>query len=581
MLTPASRRAPWRRIIALLGAATLVVAACGGGDDEEGGGGGGGETEGSATTQATGEPVRGGTLIYAVEADTASPWLPSAMICAAACHSTIGRTIFEPLMVVADDGNTYPYLLESATPNDDFTVWTLVLREGIKFHDGTDLNADAVAAHIEAAQGSALLSAAVAPIETVASDGALTTTVTMDQPWPAFPTYLNSQLGYVPSPTWTAAVAAGTADATEPVGTGPFQFESYESGDNGRLTATRFEDYWRGDGPNSVTGEGLPYLDAIEVRFMPDSQARSQALLAGDIDLVQTNNGVEIDDLESEDGIVVTTLTSPFETETSYLLINNMPEVGGQPNPFADVRVRRALAHATSNEVLDEARAAGRWEQANGPFPPGVIGHLEDTGYPEFDVAAAQALLEEVEAETGEPVQIAYKTTNDPFNLTTAELLKETWEQAGFEVTIDQIPQGEFINEALAGNFQVFGWRNHSGVDPDQQFVWWSSTTSTGIALNFGRIIDPEVDRLLGEIRSNTDEDARQQAAEDLNRYFAENVFNVWNNWVFWGLAHDDNVFNVRGTTIPDAPEGVRGINMGANLAGAVFPGEIFENPAD
>jgi peptide/nickel transport system substrate-binding protein len=403
----------------------------------------------------------------------------------------------------------------------------------------------------------------------------------VSQPWAAFPTYLNGQLGYIPSPAWTAAVTAGTADATEPVGTGPFQFESYESGDNGRLTATRFADYWRGDGPNSVTNEGLPYLDAIEVRFIPDSQARSQALLSGDIDLVQTNNGVEIDDLESEDGIAVTTLTSPFETETSYLLINNQAEVGGQPNPFADVRVRRALAHATSNEVLDEARAAGRWEPANGPFPPGVIGHLEDTGYPEFDVAAAQALLEEVEAETGQPVRIAYKTTNDPFNLTTAELLKETWEEAGFEVTIDQIPQGEFINEALAGNFQVFGWRNHSGVDPDQQFVWWSSTTSTGIALNFGRIIDDEVDRLLGEIRSNTDEAARTAAAEDLNRYFAENVFNVWNNWVFWGLAHDDNVFNVQGTTIPDAPEGVRGINMGANLAGAVFPGEIFENPAD
>ena len=48
------------------------------------------------------------------------------------------------------------------------------------------------------------------------------------------------------------------------------------------------------------------------------------------------------------------------------------------------------------------------------------------------------------------------------------------WEEVGFEVTIDQIPQGEFINQALAGNFQVFGWRNHGGVDPDQQFVWWT-----------------------------------------------------------------------------------------------------------
>ena len=564
----------------MLGAAALVAAACGGGDDEESGGGGGGGGDATTTTAATAEPVRGGTLVYAVEADTSSPWLPSAMICAAACHSTVGRTVFEPLVVLGDDGNYYPYLLESIEPNEDFTVWTLVVKEGIKFHDGTDLNADAVAAHIDAARNGALLQAATRPIQTVESDGAMTVTITLDQPWPAFPIGLNSQLGYVPSPTWTAAVAAGTADATAPVGTGPFQFQSYESGDNGRFVASRFEDYWRGDGPNSVTGEGLPYLDGIEVRFMPDSQARSQALLSGDIDLIQTNNGIEITDLEAEDGIGVTTLTSPFETETGYLLINNSAEVAGQPNPFADVRVRRALAHATNNEVLNETRAAGRWENANGPFPPGTIGYLEDTGFPQYDPAAAQEILAEVEAETG-PVTIAYKTTNDPFNLTTAELYKDMWEEAGFDVTIDQIPQGEFITEALAGNFQVFGWRNHSGVDPDQQFVWWSSTTASGIALNFGRIIDPEVDRLLGEIRANTDEDARREAAEELNRYFGQQVFNVWNNWVFWGLAHDDNVFNVEGTSIPGAPEGVRGINMGSNLAGAVFPGEIFESPAD
>ena len=572
-------------VFAGLAISALVAAACGGSDDSGGGGGGGGgNAEGTTTTAPTAEPVRGGTLVYAVEADTAAPWLPSAMICAAACHSTVGRTIFEPLVMLGNDGQPYPYLLESFDHNDDFTVWTLVVRQGIKFHDGTDLNADAVAFNLTNQKGSALIGPAVQPIQDITSDGASTVTVTMSEPWPAFPTYLNSQLGYMGSPTWIqAATAPGAPESlkTQPVGTGPFKFASYESGENGKLTATRFEDYWRGDGPNSLTNEGLPYLDGIEVRFIPDGSARSAALEAGDIDLLQTSNGTEINDLENADGVDVTVLDNPFETETAYLLINNMAQVNGADNPMADIRVRRALAMATSNEVLNEARAAGRWEIANGPFPPGTIGHLDDTGYPAFDVEGAQELLAEVEAETGSPVQIADKTTNDPFNLTTAELLKETWEEAGFQVTIDQIPQGEFINEALAGNFQVFGWRNHSGIDPDQQFVWWSSTTSTGIALNFGRIVDPEVDRLLTEIRTSTDEAARTAAAEDLNRFFAENVNNIWNNWVFWALAHDDNVFNVRGTSIPDAPEGVRGINMGANLAGAVFPGEIFENPAD
>jgi peptide/nickel transport system substrate-binding protein len=317
------------------------------------------------------------------------------------------------------------------------------------------------------------------------------------------------------------------------------------------------------------------------VRFIPDGAARSQALLAGDIDMIQTANGVEIDDLEGEDGVVVTILDNAFEIETGYVLLNHTAEVGGARNPVSDVRVRQALAMATNNEVLSEARTASRFPVANGPFPPGVIGNLEDSGYPEYDPDGARALLTEVEAEFGGPVTIAYKTTNDPFNLTSAELLQQMWEDVGFRVTIDQIPQGEFINEALAGNFQAFGWRNHSGVDPDQQFVWWSSTTTQGIALNFGRIISEEVDGFLDAIRTSTDEAERQAAAEDLNRSFAENVDNLWNYWVFWGLAHSDTVFNTAGQSIPDAPEGVRAINMGANLSGVIMPAEIFENPAD
>jgi len=575
----------------VLAALAVGAAACGG-DDDGGGGGGtddGAVGEGNTTTTApVAEPTRGGTLIYAVEADTQSPWLPSTMVCAAACHSTVGRTIYEPLVMLGSDGQPYPYLLESFSSNDDFTVWTLVVRQGIKFHDGTDLNADAVAFNLINQSQSVLVGPAVQPIADngIVSDGAFTVTVTMDTPWPAFPTYLNSQLGYMGSPAWIqAATAANDAGdpslLTQPVGTGPFKYESYESGDNGRLTATRFEDYWRGDGPNSVTGEGLPYLDAIEVRFTPDSSARSQALLAGDIDMLQTSNGIEIDDLEGQDGVAVTILDNPFEIETTYTLINNMPEVNGAPNPMADIRVRRALALATDNQVLSDARTAGRFPPANGPFPPGVIGHLDDSGYPAYDPDAARALVDEVAAEQGSPVAISYKTTNDPFNLTTAELLQQMWEDVGFQVSIDQIPQGEFIGQALAGNFQAFGWRNHAGVDPDQQFVWWSSTTTQGIALNFGRIISDDVDSLLNTIRTATDPDERQGAAEDLNRLFAENVFDAWNNWVYWGLAHADNVYNVAGESIPDAPEGVRAINMGANLPGIIMPAEIFESPAD
>ena len=78
--------------------------------------------------------------------------------------------------------------------------------------------------------------------------------------------------------------------------------------------------------------------------------------------------------------------------------------------------------------------------------------------------------MEEYEEENGEAV-IRYKTVTDPFNLETAKLYQQFWEEVGLTVEIDQIEQEEFIGEALRGNFEAFGWRNHGGFDPDTQEV--------------------------------------------------------------------------------------------------------------
>ncbi len=176
---------------------------------------------------------------------------------------------------------------------------------------------------------------------------------------------------------------------------------------------------------------------------------------------------------------------------------------------------------------------------------------------------------------------IAYKTTNDPFNLTTAELLQQMWEDVGFEVTIDQIPQGEFIGQALAGNFQVFGWRNHAGVDPDQQFVWWSSTTTQGIALNFGRIISDDVDSLLNTIRTEhrrgRSAGRRRGPEPPLRRAGLQRLEQLG----LLGPRPRRQRLQRRRRDDPRRPDGVRAINMGANLPGVIMPAEIFESPPD
>ena len=189
--------------------------------------------------------------------------------------------------------------------------------------------------------------------------------------------------------------------------------------------------------------------------------------------------------------------------------------------------------------MLSEARAAGRvpGRQRAVPARAGRATSRTAASSP-YDPEAARALSRRSTGGSG-PLAITLKTTTDPFNLTTAELLKEMWEEVGFEVTLDQIPQGEFIGQALAGNFQVFTLAQPPRRRPRPAVgVVELADDRPGLALNFGRIIDPEVDRLLDEIRTATDEAAREAAAEDLNRYIDEQVFNVWNYWVHWAMAH-------------------------------------------
>jgi peptide/nickel transport system substrate-binding protein len=119
-------------------------------------------------------------------------------------------------------------------------------------------------------------------------------------------------------------------------------------------------------------------------------------------------------------------------------------------------------------------------------------------------------------------------------------------------VVIDQFDQAELITRALTGGFQVFLWRNHSEPNPANEFVWWHSRHAAGLALNFGRIQDPDIDAALESIRT-TDDPAEQSAfAEDLNRRFAENVNNLWLSYTNWAVPYQDFVEGVGKLSLPE-----------------------------
>ena len=595
------------KLLAIALAMALVAAACGGGDgdDEETTDVTAGETEedqeelaedreegdaeGTDEREVETGPVRGGKLVYGIEADSANPWTHYATSCAISCRM-IFRAITDSLFITDENGEIQPYLVESVEPNDDFTQWTMTIRDGISFHDGTPLDGAAVAYNIETCRQSPLTGPAFFGLGEVTSDGQ-TVTMNYNNPEALGPRSLRAEVcGMMFSPTWMQTLAnnpllseeeagAATGDPAAPVGLGAFIFESYTPGNGNSFVATRNPDYWRGDGPSSITNEGLPYLDEIEFVVAVDIQGRSNGLKSGQFDIIHTANADEIAKYENDDFVL---LQANDFGETSYILLNvgagenpvlaavrgadslaMDPDDLNSSSPLLHVSCRRAFAHAIDRQRVADERGAGLVTPANGPFAPGSIGYLEDTGYPDFDLDAAAENFEQCKTDHGTtPVSFSFNTTNDAFNVETNELIASMWRDAfgdEIDVSITPIEQGQYIGLALAGTFQAQGWRNHAGVDPSEQWFWWNSATASPIdpgvpelALNFGRFQDPEMDAAFNTIRQNPDPAARKAAAEEVNRLFGENVWNFWTTWTLWGIIANPRVQSITNLEIPD-----------------------------
>jgi peptide/nickel transport system substrate-binding protein len=209
--------------------------------------------------------------------------------------------------------------------------------------------------------------------------------------------------------------------------------------------------------------------------------------------------------------------------------------------------------------------------KANGPFPPGSMGYLEDTGYPDYDPDQAQAEMDKCLSALGtDHIEFNYNTTNDPFNVESNTLVVSMWPEAfGDKVRakITPIEQGQYIGLALVGSFNAVGWRSHSGIDPDQQRLWWQSVSAAPLgqlALNFGRFQDPDMDAQLDIMKSNPDPAARKAAAQEVNRIFGAKVYNWWFAWALWGIISQPCVDGVQRHTLPDGSKGIARLGWAA-----------------
>jgi len=527
-VTVNTRRTPLRALFVLL-ALALLTAACGGGGDS--GGSDDSASGGQATNVNESEPVAGGKLVIGLEADS-DGFDPTKNRWAVSGHS-VAQAIFDTLTIQNADGEFVPYLAQAVEPNDDHTVWTITLREGVTFHDGTPLDSAAVKKNMDAHLASPLTGPALSQVESVEATAPLTVTVNMKAPWVPFPSYLAGQLGYVAAPS----MLDDPEGSRNPVGTGPFVFQEWVPGQ--RLVATKNPSYWR-------ASEGLPYLDEIEFRPIIEAQSRLSAVESGEVDVFHTTDANTINALRGTDLQIVE--LSEGATEESFIMFNT-----GKP-PFDNKNARLAVAHAIDRERYLNVMGQGVLEVANSPFS-GQEG-FEDPDYPQFDLDAAREAAAAYEEETGQQLSFAYSTTNAATSLQGAQLLQDMLREAGIQMDIKQVEQSQLINEAILGEFEANGWRQHGAVEPDQEFVWWDVNNAKDLgtlSLNFGRYRNPELQSILEEARANPDIEARRDAYAEVAQIFADDVPFFYLSRTLWVYGAKQEVGGLTGgMELPD-----------------------------
>ena len=246
------------------------------------------------------------------------------------------HNVFEGLVRFDETGEIVPALAESWELSDDALTWTFELREDVKFHDGSDLTPEDIIAKFERAIDEA--SGHTNPqyytaIESIEADG---NTITFNL------SEASSSLLYNLARPDSIIYPAALADTqrSEPVGTGPFRFAEYTEGSEVRLE--RFEDYYL---------DGVPFLDEVVFRIVPDENARFAALQSGDIDLIGTSLAPEqFEQSQDIDGVVASQGNATTEIT---LAMNNARE------PFDNPLVRQAITHAIDKTAIVEGAMFG------------------------------------------------------------------------------------------------------------------------------------------------------------------------------------------------------------------------------
>jgi peptide/nickel transport system substrate-binding protein len=359
------------------------------------------------------------------------------------------------------------------------------LRPGLKFHDGTEINAAAAKYNLDRMRDPATASPRrleLEPIDSIEVVNNLEFLIRLREPYEPLLQVLALRAGMLVSPD--ALEKLGEDFATHAVGAGPYRVISWSK--NAELVVERFDDYWR----------GAPAIRRIIFRPISDETVRLTNLRSGTVQLIDAVPAQYVKWAEGDPSLTVKRMPGLGFNAFSF----NMTRA-----PFNDQRVRRAFAATVDRQSIIRAVDFGTGTIAYGPIPP-TQGWAYDGSFKpyEFDLALARQLLER--AGITLPVPVTVTVTNSPTQVRTAEILQAQCGQAGFDVKVRQIDSSSLITVLRQRDFDLCfsPWSGRS--DPDGNMFGWFTR---GGSFNFSGYENDEVTDLLRRGRRARSESER------------------------------------------------------------------------
>jgi peptide/nickel transport system substrate-binding protein len=413
----------------------------------------------------------------------------------------IKGNIFNPLVTVDEQLNFVPELAESWETQENGKVYVFHLRKGVKFHDGTDFNAEAVRWNIQWTtdrDNQSVMDAFLDTIEAVEVIDAHTVKIILKYPTftllPALAQYREGLL--IKSPT--AYEKVGKQDAPQhPVGTGPFKLAKWEQ--NNLIVLEKNQNYWK---------PGLPYLDRIEFKIMKDGVTRATALRAGEVDYLSWLPREHADRVAKEPKIHV---WAGKGSATAFSAFNVSRK------PFDDQRVRVALAgYGIDRRAIAKAALLGHGGPQWSFLPPGAKGHKDLSELYPYDPEKAKALLKEAGFDEQNPLKYSLITHAGESALPTmATIIKTQLAKIGVQLNVEVLDRPIYLKRSNSHDYeQLLNASSHMLDAYDR-----ASSLDRHAGVNIPNHQDPNIDGLLDRLRQAGTEADYIKAGEDLQEY--------------------------------------------------------------